>query len=104
MYCYIIINNNSKLGYHSSTAKMSKITNIATRAIYDARGQPTPEVEIQTACGTFRASAPSQSSFSRHDCVELKDNEPRSWGGRGSQKCIDAIRTRIRPVLTGFDI
>ncbi|CAL6047453.1 Enolase [Hexamita inflata] len=83
---------------------MSKITNIATRAIYDARGQPTPEVEIQTACGTFRASAPSQSSFSRHDCVELKDNEPRSWGGRGSQKCIDAIRTRIRPVLTGFDI
>ena len=38
---------------------MSKILNIAVRAIYDGRGIPTTEVEVQTTCGLYRASAPT---------------------------------------------
>lgn len=62
---------------------MSKISAMLARIIYDGRGVPTPEVEIQTLCGSFRASAPSMSSLQPKDCVELRDNESKNWGGKG---------------------
>ena len=82
---------------------MSKILNIAVRVAYDGRGYPTTEVEIQTTCGLYRASAPTMQSFSRHDSIELRDND-KNWGGRGVQKCIDQIRQKLRPALVGMDV
>lgn len=82
---------------------MSKILNVAARVIFDNKGVPTPEIEIQTVCGTFRASAPSQTSFSDQDFVELRDYD-KSWGGMGVQKCIEMLRSKVKTALGQIDL
>ncbi|MBU2009219.1 MAG: phosphopyruvate hydratase [Chloroflexi bacterium] len=82
---------------------MSTIEEIEAREVLDSRGQPTVEVEVVLIDGTFgRAAVPSGASTGRFEALELRDGDPKRFGGRGVLKAIRNIREEIAPALIGF--
>ena len=63
---------------------MSKIKNIIGREILDSRGNPTVEVEVLLNNGSLgRASVPSGASTGKHEAIEIRDNDPKRYIGKG---------------------
>jgi len=83
---------------------MSNITNILARQIIDSRGNPTVEVDCRLADGSFgRAAVPSGASTGQHEALELRDGDPKMFGGKGVKKAVDNVNKIIAPALTGMD-
>jgi enolase len=72
---------------------MSTILDIKAREILDSRGNPTVEVDIITAGGTFRAAVPSGASTGIYEALELRDKDPKRYLGKGVLKAIENILT-----------
>lgn len=84
---------------------MTKIAKIHGRETLDSRGNPTVEVEVTTDGGiTGRASVPSGASTGEHEAVELRDNDPKRYGGKGVLKAVANINGPLEKLLTGWDI
>jgi len=79
---------------------------IKARQIFDSRGNPTVEVDLTTAKGTFRAAVPSGASTGIYEALELRDNEKANYHGKSVLKAIDNINSLITPALIAqnFDI
>jgi len=75
-----------------------KITAIHARQIYDSRGNPTVEVEVTTAQGTFRAAVPSGASTGIHEALELRDGG-KAYAGKGVLTAVANVNTLIAPAL-----
>jgi len=83
---------------------MTAITDIIGREILDSRGNPTVEVDVVLETGTVgRAAVPSGASTGKHEAVELRDGDPKRFGGKGVRKAIDAVNGEIFDALSGFD-
>jgi enolase len=83
---------------------MSAITDIIGREILDSRGNPTVEVDVVLETGTVgRAAVPSGASTGKHEAVELRDGDPKRFGGKGVRKATDAVNGEIFDALSGFD-
>ncbi len=66
---------------------MSTIHDILAREIIDSRGNPTVEVDVILAGGAVgRAAVPSGASTGEHEALELRDGDPKRYGGRGSAR------------------
>ena len=62
---------------------MSKIVSIHAREIIDSRGNPTIEADVILEAGsTGRAAVPSGASTGTREAVELRDGDPKRYGGR----------------------
>ena len=84
---------------------MAKIIDIHARQILDSRGNPTVEAEIITENGvTGRAAVPSGASTGKHEAVELRDGDHRTYLGKGVLKAVNHIRTVIKQELKGIDV
>ncbi|MCI0590658.1 MAG: phosphopyruvate hydratase, partial [Gammaproteobacteria bacterium] len=84
---------------------MSAIAAIRAREILDSRGNPTVEAELVTQNGTVGiAKVPSGASTGTREAVELRDGDPKRYGGKGVQKAIANITGEISPVLIGKDV
>src|SRR4030043_310310 len=84
---------------------MPNIIKVTGREIIDSRGNPTVEVEVLLRSGvTGRASVPSGASTGTHEALELRDNDPKRYLGRGVQKAVRNIHRVIGPKLLGMDI
>ena len=84
---------------------MSKIAKIHARQILDSRGNPTVEVEVTTDNGAVgRAAVPSGASTGVHEAVELRDNDPKAYMGKGVLKAVDNVNTVIGDALKGKDV
>ena len=82
---------------------MSAITDIHAREILDSRGNPTVEVEITLDSGASgRAAVPSGASTGAHEAVELRDGDPKRYGGKGVRRAVDAVNGEIFDALSGF--
>ncbi|MFQ5827210.1 MAG: phosphopyruvate hydratase [Dehalococcoidia bacterium] len=82
---------------------MDTIERIGAREILDSRGNPTVEVEVELQDGSLgRAAVPSGASTGAHEALELRDGDPRRFGGRGVLGAIANIEKRIAPALTGL--
>lgn len=82
----------------------SKIQAIHSREILDSRGNPTVEVDVTLADGvTASASVPSGASTGKREAVELRDDNPRRYGGKGVLSAIDNINRVLAPALVGMD-
>jgi len=83
---------------------MTAILDLHAREILDSRGNPTVEVDVLLADGSFgRAAVPSGASTGKHEAVELRDEEDR-YLGKGVRKAVEAANTEIRDLLLGnFD-
>jgi len=80
------------------------ITHIHGREILDSRGNPTVEAEVTLESGAIgRASVPSGASTGEREAVELRDDDPKRYGGKGVTKAVNNVNTEIREALLGQD-
>jgi enolase len=82
---------------------MSEISAVLARSILDSRGNPTVEVEVQTASGRGRAAVPSGASTGEHEALELRDGDKTRWQGRGVAKAVDNVNQSLGPSVIGMD-
>src|SRR5690242_19816827 len=77
---------------------MSQIQEIRAREILDSRGNPTVECDVLLTSGTMgRAAVPSGASTGEHEAVELRDNDPQHYLGKGVLKAVENIESAIAP-------
>jgi enolase len=89
--------------FGGSSENMSTITGIKGREIIDSRGNPTVEVDITTAKGTFTASVPSGASTGIYEAVELRDGGSR-YMGKGVTKAVKNVNTILADAVKGLDV
>ncbi len=83
---------------------MPEIIDIVAREILDSRGNPTVEVDVTLDDGAFgRAAVPSGASTGAHEAVEMRDNDPKRYGGKGVRKAVDAVNGEIFEAISGFE-
>ena len=91
------------------------IKRIHARYIYDSRGNPTVEVDLETDkgfwimwikklkknffVGLFRAAVPSGASTGVHEALELRDGDKSVHHGKGVLKAVENINAKIAPAL-----
>ncbi len=82
----------------------SEIVDVRGRQIIDSRGNPTVEVDVYLSDGSFgRAAVPSGASTGVHEAVELRDGDPKKFGGKGVTKAVRNVNTKIAPKIIGMD-
>jgi enolase len=80
-----------------------EIVKVVGREILDSRGNPTVEADILLADGTLgRAAVPSGASTGEHEAVELRDEDPKRYQGKGTRKAVQNILKKIAPAITGM--
>jgi len=84
---------------------MPKIKNIRARQVFDSRGNPTIETDIQLD-NEKNASAivPSGASTGTYEAFELRDIENKNYLGKGVSKAIEKVNTEISKALKGQNI
>ncbi len=81
---------------------MSYIANVHARQILDSRGNPTLEVEVRTTNGVMgRAAVPSGASTGIHEAVELRDEDPGVYMGKGVLNAVNNVNTVLMEALEG---
>jgi len=84
---------------------MSEIIGVQARQILDSRGNPTVEVDIYLEDGLLgRAAVPSGASTGSREAIELRDGNPKVYMGKGVQKAVKNVNTRIAPELVGIEV
>lgn len=83
---------------------MSKIVKIHAREVLDSRGNPTVEVVVTTRKAFGRAIVPSGASTGTHEALELRDNDPKRYLGKGVLKACDNVNKILCKALTGMDV
>ena len=84
---------------------IDKISNIYSRQVLDSRGNPTIYSLVKTSNGNTGFSfVPSGASTGSKEALELRDNNPKFFNGKGVLKAIDNITKEIGPNLIGIDI
>ena len=83
---------------------MSTIIEIHAREILDSRGNPTVEADVVLSSGARgRAAVPSGASTGEHEAEELRDGDPRRYGGKGVQEAVRNVNEVLGPRLEGMD-
>src|SRR5512138_1771059 len=83
---------------------MAKIVNVTAREILDSRGHPTVEATVSLDGGASGSGAvPSGASTGEHEAVELRDGDPKRYGGKGVQRAVANVRDVIAPAIRGMD-
>ena len=83
---------------------MAKIVKVKGREIIDSRGNPTVEADVLLEDGSFgRAAAPSGASTGIREALELRDGDPKRFGGKGVLKAVANINDKIATKVVGMD-
>ena len=83
---------------------MARLTGLSALEVLDSRGNPTVAVTAQTDKGRGRAIVPSGASTGVHEAVELRDGDPKRYGGKGVLKAVANVEGEIAKRLKGFDV
>jgi len=82
----------------------STIVDIHARQILDSRGNPTVEVDVTLADGSFgRAAVPSGASTGVHEAWELRDGDKTKFLGRGVLQAVENVNEKLADELCGMD-
>ena len=82
-----------------------EIIDIRAREILDSRGNPTVEAEVEVEGGfTGSAGVPSGASTGSREALELRDEDPSRYLGKGVLKAVENINTRLREMLIGREV
>lgn len=80
------------------------IESILAQEVLDSRGNPTVEVEVVLADGSWgRAAVPSGASTGTHEALELRDGDKTRYSGKGVLKAIENVNNEIANELIGWD-
>lgn len=82
---------------------MDSIISVVGRQILDSRGNPTVEVDVTLADGSFgRAAVPSGASTGAHEAWEMRDGDKSVFMGKGVLKAVENINGAIAEALIGM--
>jgi enolase len=71
--------------------------------ILDSRGNPTLEVTVTSHNGFVgKAKVPSGASTGEHEAVELRDQDPKRYGGKGVLKAIHNVEGPLQKAVQGL--
>ncbi|MEX0649941.1 MAG: phosphopyruvate hydratase [Candidatus Andersenbacteria bacterium] len=83
---------------------MAKIEHITAQEVLDSRGNPT--VQALVSCeGGYVGSAmlPSGASTGKYEAHELRDGDPKRYGGKGVLAAVANVKNQIHAALLGKD-
>jgi enolase len=81
------------------------ITRVVGREILDSRGNPTVEVEVTTSTGAVgRAAVPSGASTGSREAIELRDNDPKRYRGKGVRRAVEHVNGEIANTIAGHEL
>ena len=83
---------------------MAEILDVKAREILDSRGNPTVEVDVITALGTFRAAVPSGASTGIYEALELRDTDPKRFLGKGVLTAVRNVEQILKPAVVGKSV
>ena len=84
---------------------MGQIVSVHAREILDSRGNPTIEVDVQTASGyQGRAAVPSGASTGENEALELRDGDKSRYLGKGVLKAVQNVNNVISEEIIGIDV
>lgn len=84
---------------------MAKIKSIRAIEILDSRGNPTVETEVELENGIKgKASVPSGASIGKYEALELRDKDPKRYGGLGVLQAVRNVNEIIGPKLAGLEV
>jgi enolase len=84
---------------------MTTIIEVHAREIIDSRGNPTIETDVSLSSGALgRAAVPSGASTGEHEAVELRDGDPKRYGGKGVLEAVKNVNEVIGPRLEGLSV
>jgi enolase len=87
------------------SADRGLIHEVVAREILDSRGNPTVEVDVVLEGGVLgRAMVPSGASTGTREALELRDKQPKRFGGKGVRKAVDHVNKVIGPSLVGVEV
>jgi len=82
----------------------ARIIKVKAREILDSRGNPTVEVDLYLENGSFgRAAVPSGASTGEREAIELRDNDPKRYLGKGVTRAVNNVENIIAPEIIGKD-
>ena len=80
------------------------IVDLNALEILDSRGNPTLEVEVILADGSWgRAAVPSGASTGVHEALELRDGDKARYNGKGTTQAVGHVNKEIAEALIGWD-
>jgi enolase len=80
------------------------IASVHAREVLDSRGNPTVEVDVRLEGGAFgRAIVPSGASTGEHEAWELRDGDPKRYGGKGVLRAVANVNEKIAAAIRGWD-
>ena len=81
-----------------------KIARVVGREVMDSRGNPTVEAEVVLKCGARgTALVPSGASTGIYEAHELRDGDPKRYGGKGVLKAVRNVNESIATALEGMN-
>ena len=83
---------------------MTRLAGLTALEVLDSRGNPTIAVTAHTDRGAGRAIVPSGASTGVHEAVELRDGDPKRYGGKGVRRAVANVEGEIARRLMGFDV
>jgi len=84
---------------------MGQIVSVHAREILDSRGNPTIEVDVQTASGyQGRAAVPSGASTGENEALELRDGDKTRYLGKGVLQAVHNVNNVIAEEIIGMDV
>lgn len=80
------------------------IESVSAIQILDSRGNPTVEVEVILADGSWgRAAVPSGASTGIHEALELRDGDKTFYGGKSVLQAVEHVNEEIAELIVGWD-
>lgn len=80
------------------------IIHVSAREVLDSRGFPTVEATVLLEDESIGdAAVPSGASTGEHEAVELRDGDPKRYGGKGVLKAVEHVNNDIAEALIGLD-
>lgn len=84
---------------------MSRIHSCHALEILDSRGNPTLKVTVTTEDGHKGiAAVPSGASTGEHEAVELRDQDPSRYGGKGVLKAVSHVHSELFDCIKKYSV
>ena len=82
-----------------------RVIRISAQEVLDSRGNPTIEGCVVLEDGTSAsAMVPSGASTGEREAAELRDGDPKRYGGKGVLKAVDNVNNSLAPALVGMEV
>ena len=80
---------------------MTQIREIHGLETIDSRGNPTVAASVVSSGAMRYAAAPSGASTGSREAVELRDKDPKRYGGKGVTRAVANVNSELRGALIG---